>query len=100
MSRPQPFGRRLRPIVAATSGLAIGIAGIGLSALPAAAQTVDAPPASPAAAGSPHTVTLITGDRVTVTDLADGTQTVQIDPAVEGAGIRTFRTGDELRVIP
>ncbi len=35
MSRPQPSGRRLRPIVAATSGIAIAIAGVGLATLPA-----------------------------------------------------------------
>lgn len=100
MSRPQPMGRRLRPIVAATSGLAIGIAGIGLANLPAAAQSVDGPPAPRAAAGSSHTVTLITGDRVTVTDLAGGTRIVEVDPAVDGAGVRTYQVGDELHVVP
>lgn len=101
MSRPQPIGRRLRPIVAATSGLAIGIAGIGLCTLPAAATaTVDDPPVPAAAAGSSRTVTLITGDRVTVTDLSDGTHTVDIDTAVEGAGVRTYQVGDELHVLP
>ncbi|MDW4572979.1 S8 family serine peptidase [Microbacterium sp. M3] len=101
MSRPQPFGRRLRPIVAATSGLAIGIAGIGLTTLPAGASpTPDAPPATGASAGSAHTVTLITGDRVTVTDLADGTHTVSIDTAVDGAGVQTYEVGDDLHVVP
>lgn len=100
MSRPQPIGRRLRPIVAATSGLAIGVAGLGLTSLPAAARSVDDPPASQAAAGSSHTVTLITGDRVTVTELSDGTHTVDVDTAVDGAGVRTYQIGDELHVIP
>lgn len=100
MSRPQSTGRRLRPIVAATSGLAIGIAGIGLANLPAAAQSVDGPPAPRAAAGSSHTVTLITGDRVTVSDLPGGTHTVQVDTAVDGAGVRTYQVGDDLHVIP
>ncbi|WP_106814255.1 S8 family serine peptidase [Microbacterium timonense] len=99
MSRPQPFGRRLRPIVAATSGLAIGIAGIGLSALPAAAVP-DVPPASGATAGSSRTVTLITGDRITVTDLSDGTHTVSVDTAVDGAGVQTYEAGGELHVVP
>lgn len=100
MSRPHTFGRRVRPIVAATSGLAIGIAGIGLASLPAAAQPVDGPPAPRAAAGSTHTVTLITGDRVTVTDLGGGTRTVEVEPAVAGAGVRTYEAGDELHVLP
>jgi subtilisin family serine protease len=100
MSRPQTPRRRLRPIVAATSGLAIGIAGIGLTTLPAAAESVDVPPAPRAAAGSSHTVTLITGDRVTVTGLPGGTHTVDVDTAVDGAGVRTYQVGDELHVIP
>ncbi|WP_127474429.1 S8 family serine peptidase [Microbacterium sulfonylureivorans] len=101
MSRPQPIGRRLRPIVAATSGLAIGIAGIGLCTLPASANaTVDGPPTTDAVAGGSTTVTLITGDRVTVTDLSDGTHTVDIDTAVEGAGVRTYEVGGEYHVLP
>ncbi|MDY0909362.1 S8 family serine peptidase [Microbacterium sp. CFBP9034] len=101
MSRPQPIGRRLRPIVAATSGLAIGIAGIGLCSLPAAATApVDGPPATDPAAGSSHSVTLITGDRVTITDLSDGTHTVDIDTAIEGAGVRTYEAAGEFHVIP
>ena len=100
MSRHQPFGRRLRPIVAATTGLAIGIAGIGLSTLPAAGAPSTGDPDTIAAAGNSSTVTLITGDRVTVTDLSDGTQAVEIDPAVEGAGAKTFQVKDDLHVIP
>lgn len=100
MSRPQPTGRRLRPIVAATSGLAIGVAGLGLTTLPAAARSVDDPPATSAAAGSSHTVTLITGDRVTLTEMGDGTQTVDVDTAVDGAGVHTYRLGDDFHVLP
>ncbi|WP_349427174.1 S8 family serine peptidase [Microbacterium sp. LWS13-1.2] len=101
MSRTQPIGRRLRPIVAATSGLAIGIAGIGLATMPAAATPT--PPAAPSAgatAGQAHTVTLITGDRVTVTDMSDGTHTVSVDTAVDGAGVQTYEVGDDLHVVP
>lgn len=101
MSRPQPFGPRLRPIVAATSGLAIGIAGIGLTTLPAAATSApDDSPTTRAVAGSSHSVTLITGDRVTVTDLSDGTHAVSIDPAVDGAGARTYEAAGDLHVVP
>lgn len=102
MSRPQPIGPRLRPIVAATSGLAIGIAGIGLTSLPAAAaaSAPDGSPASHAVAGSSHSVTLITGDRVTVTDLSDGTHAVEIDTAVDGAGARTYEAAGALHVVP
>jgi len=99
MSRPQPFGRRLGPIVAATSGLAIGLAGVGLATLPAAAAPAPAP-ITGAVAGTPHTVTLITGDRVTVTDLTDGTHAVAIVTAVEGAGARTYEAAGDLHVVP
>ena len=72
--------RRRRSIAAAISGLAIGVAGVGMAALPAVADPTaggGAPPAasgtSPAAAaGATRTVTLITGDKVHVTDLAGG----------------------------
>ncbi|WP_194411306.1 S8 family serine peptidase [Microbacterium cremeum] len=102
MPGPQPFRRRLRPIVAATSGLAIGIAGIGVSALPATATSAPQAPPTPseAVAGSSHSVTLITGDRVTVTDMSDGTHAVEIETAVPGAGARTYQVGDELHVLP
>jgi subtilisin family serine protease len=99
MSRPTPSGRRLRSIVAATSGIAIGLAGVGAATLPAAAAP--APDAGPAAAAvSSHTVTLITGDRVTVTDLADGKHTVDVKTAKPGAGVQTYEVGDDLHVLP
>ena len=100
MSRTQPFGRRLRPVIAATSGLAIGIAGIGLSTIPAAADPAAEAAATPTVAGASHTVTLITGDRVTVTDLSDGTHTVSVDTAVDGAGVQTYEAGGDLHVLP
>lgn len=100
MSRTQPSGRRLRPIIAATSGLAIGIAGIGLTTLPAAADPAADGASAPPVADGVHTVTLITGDRVTVTDLSDGTHTVSVDTAVDGAGVQTYEAGGDLHVIP
>lgn len=102
MPGPQPFRRRLRPVVAATSGLAIGLAGIGATALPATATSApqDPPVSTEAVAGSSHSVTLITGDRVTVTDMSDGTHAVEIDTAVPGAGVRTYEAAGELHVLP
>ena len=84
MSRPQPSGRRLRPIVAATSGLAIGDRR-RRPHHPAGARhrpPLRSPPPQPRPMRPPaasHTVTLITGDRVTVTDLSDGTHAVAVD---------------------
>jgi subtilisin family serine protease len=54
-------------------------------------------------AGAPtgeHRVTLITGDRVTVTDLAGGSHAVSVETAVPGAGYQTVTVDDELSVIP
>ncbi|MEI5585611.1 hypothetical protein V7S52_17235, partial [Agromyces sp. CCNWLW208] len=76
--RSTPARGRRRPIIAAIGGLAIGIAGVGAT-LPAAADpaggdgSATAAPSVAAAPTGSHRVTLITGDRVTVTDLADGT---------------------------
>lgn len=112
-----PAARRRRSIAAAISGLAIGLAGVGAAALPAAAapDRGDAPPSAtapvagtgaestPSVAASPtgeHSVTLITGDRVTVTDLADGRQAVEVETAVPGAGFQTVTADGELSVIP
>ena len=106
-SRTTPSGRRRRSIAAAISGLAIGVAGVGISALPAAADPSGGdgvPPASTASAGvaptGSRTVTLITGDRVTVTDFADGTQAVEVEPADPGAGFQTLEANGDLHVVP
>jgi subtilisin family serine protease len=90
----------VRPTIAATSAMLIGIAGVGVVASPSAAAPPAASAPVAAVADSPHTVTLITGDRVTVTDLSNGTHAVEIEPAQAGAGIRTFEVGDELHVVP
>ncbi|RZS64493.1 PA domain-containing protein [Agromyces ramosus] len=103
-----PARRRRRSIAAAISGLAIGVAGVGIAALPAVADPTDgggAPPAtagpSPAAvAGGTRTVTLITGDRVRVTDLPDGTHTVDVESAVPGAAVQTVEVAGDLHVLP
>lgn len=101
MSRSTPSGRRLHGLAAATSALAIGIAGVGASALPSAASAPpDAPPAVLGADSASLTVTLITGDRVTVQNLADGTRAVEVDTADPGAGVRTFDIGGQLYVVP
>ncbi|KQZ09243.1 hypothetical protein ASD23_13265 [Agromyces sp. Root1464] len=103
----RPSAHRRRSIAAAISGLAIGVAGVGAAALPATADPTGggtappaASPATPASAGGSHTVTLITGDRVTVTDLADGTHTVEVDPVDPGEGFQTLDVAGELHVLP
>ncbi len=107
-SSSSPARRHWRSIAAAISGLAIGVAGVGAAVLPAVADPAGggdippaaAAPAAPATAGGSHTVTLITGDRVTVTDLSDGTHAVEIEPAEPGAGIQTVEVDGDLHVMP
>ena len=105
--RTTPPSRRRRSVIAAIGGLAIGVAGVGVTGLPAAAVPDrgdgGAPPSAPVIAGAPtgeHRVTLITGDRVTVTDLAGGSHAVSVETAVPGAGYQTVTVDDELSVIP
>ncbi|KQM81345.1 S8 family serine peptidase [Agromyces sp. Leaf222] len=102
----RPFAHR-RSFAAAISGLVIGVAGVGAAALPATADPAGGgtpPPAAsaaaPAAAGGTHTVTLITGDRVTVTDLAGGTHAVAIDAVDPGEAFQTIEVAGELHVLP
>ena len=106
-SNRTPASRRRRSIAAAISGIAIGVAGIGAAALPATADPGDpggggGAPNAPAAAAptGEHAVTLITGDRVRVTDLADGTHAVQIETAQPGAGVQTIEVAGDLHVLP
>ncbi|MFF2275719.1 S8 family serine peptidase [Agromyces sp. NPDC058126] len=105
-SNRTPASRRSRSIAAAISGIAIGVAGIGAAALPAVADPGDpgggggAPNAPAAAPADEHAVTLITGDRVRVTDLADGTHAVEIETAQPGAGVQTIEVDGDLHVLP
>ncbi|MFF2371700.1 S8 family serine peptidase [Agromyces sp. NPDC058110] len=94
-------------MLAAISGLAIGIAGVGAAALPAGADPADpgAPPpgasiAAPAAAGGSRTVTLITGDRVTVTDVVGGGHAVEIDQVDPAESFQTIEVDGDLHVLP
>ncbi|WEG09902.1 S8 family serine peptidase [Microbacterium horticulturae] len=101
MDHPQdrPARRRARAALATAGGVALGLSGIGAAALPAQATVHDAT-STPAATQASHTVTLITGDTVTVTDLSDGTHTVDVDTVNPGDGYKTLQVGDDLHVIP
>jgi subtilisin family serine protease len=103
MPRVTPSGpRRWRSIAAAISGVAIGAAGLG-TALPAAAEpdtAASASASSTSAVDGVHSVTLITGDRVRVTEFADGTNAVDITSVDEGAGVQTIEADGETYVLP
>ncbi|HET6211867.1 MAG TPA: hypothetical protein VFE14_03235, partial [Micromonosporaceae bacterium] len=76
---------------------------VSLVILLAPAGGAAAQPAPPGPAGAPVTVTLLTGDRVTVTATAGGRQAATIDPARwpgRHASFQTSYAGGDLRVIP
>lgn len=98
MSRRLPRSRA-RALVAAVSALAV-IAAAGVPSGAFAASSSFALHTAGVVPDSTHSVTLITGDRVEVTEMADGTLAVGIEPAVPGAGARTYESGGDLFVLP
>ena len=78
-------------------------AGLALAVLPApgASAAAAGPAPAPAAHQDQRTVTLVTGDQVTVTDLGHGRQTVTVRrPPGAGGAVRTQRSGGDLTVVP
>ncbi|MFF7092861.1 S8 family serine peptidase [Streptomyces rubradiris] len=88
------------PVRRGTALLAAALVGALLPAGPAVARA--APAAAPArGAAAPATVTLVTGDRVTVTDLGQGRRTVTVRrPQGATGAVRTQRTDGHLTVVP
>ncbi|MEU9203999.1 S8 family serine peptidase [Streptomyces sp. NPDC048332] len=91
----------------ARHGAALLSAGLAFALLPMAGASAapTAPSAAPApdtkAAHAAHTVTLVTGDKVTVTDIGGGQQTIDVKRprGVEGL-VRTEVTDGRISVIP
>ncbi|WP_328657292.1 S8 family serine peptidase [Streptomyces sp. NBC_00334] len=93
-------------------GAALLSAGLVIALLPAwtaaarepAPHPADTPAASvrtATAAGAARTVTLVTGDRVTVTDLGGGRKTVTVDrPEGATGAVRTSGSGGRTTVVP
>ncbi|MFF9581880.1 S8 family serine peptidase [Streptomyces achromogenes] len=88
------------PVRRGTALLAAALVSALLPAGPAVARA--APAAAPArGAAAPATVTLVTGDRVTVTELGHGRQTVTVQrPRGATGAVRTQRTDGHLTVVP
>ncbi|WP_225799766.1 S8 family serine peptidase [Streptomyces sp. NK15101] len=95
-SRTAPFDRGRAALLAA------GISLVMLSAgQTAAANTDPAVPDTLKASATSHTVTLVTGDRVTLTDLGDGARTVTVDRAKGATGaIRSRTVNGRVTVVP
>lgn len=86
-------------------GAALLSAGIACALLPAGgAQAAPVPAAhtkAARAADAAHTVTLVTGDKVTVTELGGGKRTVTVERAEGASGaVRTRVAGGDISVVP
>ncbi|MEW2508805.1 S8 family serine peptidase [Streptomyces sp. NPDC046870] len=81
-------------------GAALLAAGLVSALLPAGPAVAAPPPQGPGVSGT-TTVTLVTGDKVTVTDLGHGRQTVTVRRPVGATGaVRTQRGDGRLTVVP
>ncbi|GAA1904210.1 S8 family serine peptidase [Streptomyces durmitorensis] len=90
-----PAWRRARLLPAV--GLAFALLPAGQAATAAPSGVPQATPAARAA----HTVTLVTGDKVTVTELGGGKKTVTVDrPAGATGAVRSEIAGDRITVVP
>ncbi|MDT0612071.1 S8 family serine peptidase [Streptomyces lancefieldiae] len=82
-----------------SAGLVIALLPAGTAA--AAQEPPKDPPARTPAAAAARTVTLVTGDRVTVTDLGGGKRTVTVERPEGAAGaVRTQSSGGRTTVVP
>ncbi|MER7946992.1 S8 family serine peptidase [Streptomyces sp. NPDC096079] len=96
-SRTTPFDRGRAALLAA--GVSLVMLTAGQTA--AAANTAPAVPDTFKASATSTTVTLVTGDRVTLTDLGDGNRTVTVDRAKGATGaIRTQTANGRVTVVP
>ncbi|WP_327657784.1 S8 family serine peptidase [Streptomyces sp. NBC_00483] len=88
----------------ARRGAALLSAGLAFALLPAVgahAEPDHVRPQSTKAARAAHTVTLVTGDKVTVTDIGGGQRTVDVKRPQGATGlVRTQVTDGKIRVVP
>ncbi|MFG2591383.1 S8 family serine peptidase [Streptomyces sp. NPDC048438] len=91
-------GRRRQLIAAAT---VVPLLASGLAVLQTPAQAAPSRPTTPAKPSATHKVTLVTGDVVTVTTMADGKQTAEVDrPDTAIGGVKIQEIKGDLFVIP
>ncbi|WP_040393054.1 S8 family peptidase [Catelliglobosispora koreensis] len=99
MPSPSVPPRLRRKLLSAVTVVSLAAAGLAASSTSTMAAPSPVKPAS--AVKATHTVTLITGDRVTVTTLADGKQTVDVTrPANATGGVQFREAGGDLLVLP
>ncbi|MER5945215.1 S8 family serine peptidase [Streptomyces sp. NPDC001904] len=86
---------------AARRGAALLSAGLAFALLPAGGAHAGPAKTPTKAVSAAHTVTLVTGDKVTVTDLGGGRRTVTVDRAKGATGaVRTQVSDGEVTVVP
>ncbi|WP_086770933.1 S8 family peptidase [Streptomyces bobili] len=93
------FPRGRRRLISAAA--AVTLLASGLAVLHAPAQAAPSKPTVPARPSATHTVTLVTGDVVTVTTMADGKQTADVDrPDSAVGGVKIQAIKGDLFVVP
>ncbi|MCK0110744.1 S8 family serine peptidase [Ornithinimicrobium sp. F0845] len=101
----RPRARTVVSGVAAAALVATAAAGVATAApdqetsATAESNTTSRPQLNHPSTGTTHRLTLITGDVVTVTELADGTRTVGVESPT-GGGYQTTTVGEDLHVVP
>ncbi|MFB7337523.1 S8 family serine peptidase [Streptomyces adustus] len=98
-SQSSAFRRRRWQLVSAATVVPLLVS--GLAVLQEPAQAAPSKPTRPAAPAATHKVTLVTGDVVTVTTMADGEQTAEVDrPDSAVGGVKMQTANGHLFVIP
>lgn len=101
---PPPSRARRRRLALAAAAAVTPLVVTGFAVLQAPAQAEPSPLVKPAKLDNPssrHRVTLVTGDVVTLTTLADGNQIADVDrPDDAVGGVRMQEIGDDVYVIP
>ncbi|WP_327265810.1 S8 family serine peptidase [Streptomyces sp. NBC_01232] len=98
-SHASAFRRRRWQLLSAAT--ALPLLASGLAVLQAPAQAAPSKPTVPAQSSATHKVTLVTGDVVTVTTMADGKQTAEVDrPDSAVGGVKIQQVKGDLFVIP
>jgi subtilisin family serine protease len=89
------------PSVSAIPSAFAGTAAAGTAAAATGAAAITSPAASGPGPSASRTVTLITGDTVTVTTAADGTETKEVKgPQGEAIGFKMIKVGQDTYVYP
>ncbi|MFJ6053778.1 S8 family peptidase [Streptomyces sp. NPDC092307] len=98
-SQSSAFRRRRRQLIAAAA--AVPLLASGLAVLQAPALAAPSKPTAPAGPSATHKVTLVTGDVVTVTTMADGKQSAEVDrPDSAVGGVKIQQINGDLFVVP